>query len=228
MSGESFLLYQSFWIIIEKVFKVFIKYTIDFISIFIQDDRHHNAHCSSWADKPAANQGTAFTTTCRQDHLLDHFANVTTCHQDLLQDFWWLIIPSRISNRGLQSPTTANSTVQDLEQEKIITDIATCYLDPEPELDMTKSESDRHGIQWSSWFGGNRDSEPSSFHTLHSLQNFCNPTDFYYINCPTLIFKNTWGTTYLTRLNITCADFKIKSTWGFTPLYVISVQAIGG
>ena len=36
------------------------------------------------------------------------------------------------------SPTTVNSTVQDLEQEKIITDIATCYLDPEPELDMTE------------------------------------------------------------------------------------------
>src|SRR5208282_5028092 len=69
----------------------------------------------------------------------------------------------------ISSPTTANSTVQDMEQEKIITDIATCYLDPEPELDMTKSESDRHGIQWSSWFGGNRDSEPSSFHTLLSL-----------------------------------------------------------
>src|SRR5208282_3703564 len=52
------------------------------------------------------------------------------------------------------SPTTANSAVQDLEHENIITDIATCYLDPESEFDMTKSDSDRHGIQWSSWFGG--------------------------------------------------------------------------
>ena len=63
------------------------------------------------------------------------------------------------------SPTTANSAVQDQQPGNTITDIATCYLDPEPELDMTmtKSELDRHGIQWSSWFGGNRDSDPSSF-----------------------------------------------------------------
>jgi hypothetical protein len=148
MSGESFLLYQSFWIIIEKVFRESLHeiYHWLYMSIFIQDDRHHNAHCSSWADKPAANQGTAFTTTCRQDHLLDYFANVTTCHQDLLQDFWWLIIPSRISNRKILSPTTANSAVQDQQPGNTITDIATCYLDPEPELDMTQSELDRHVI----------------------------------------------------------------------------------
>ena len=34
----------------------------------------------------------------------------------------------------LFSPTTANSAVQDLEQEFIISDVATCYQDPEPEF----------------------------------------------------------------------------------------------
>jgi len=172
MSGESFLHYQSFWIIVENVFKVFIEYTIDFISIFIQDDWHHNAHCSSWADKPAANQGTAFTTTCRQDHLLDFYILPTWQHV------------TRISFRAsdgqsyhpesatgiILSPTTAYSAVQDLEQELTITDIATCYLDPEPELDMTERNLDRHGIHWSSWFGGNHDSEPKKVYQPKNLE----------------------------------------------------------
>ena len=88
MSGESFLRYQSFWIIVEKVFKVFIKYTIDSISITLAkttDIIMHIVHLER-TNLPQI-QGTAFTTTCRQDHLLDYFTNVTTCHQDLLQDF---------------------------------------------------------------------------------------------------------------------------------------------
>ena len=38
------------------------------------------------------------------------------------------------------SPTTANSAVQEQELEIFITNVATCYQDPEPELDMAELE----------------------------------------------------------------------------------------
>ena len=125
---------------------------------------------SSWADKPAAYRSRwricKSTTTCHQDRLLDLYIStlVTTCHQDQQPELFYhqqrLILPFRIWNRNDYHHRRSN----------VLPGSGTG-------IGHDGTKLDRHGIQWSSWFGGNRDSEPSS-QTLHSLQNVLLPNCF--------------------------------------------------